>query len=448
MLEADLIMKNNVEKENQKKKARKTNDDDYEGCYHFIAYVPVDGKVWSLDGLQRQPTCIGKPLSLCSTHGPSSNSHCRKGGYNLDHDWLKIARPFIQDRMAAYENGAIAFNLLALIRKPAASFREELDICNHALSVVEERLRDLLTKEATRVNKGSPPPSGSQEPLYTPALPEPEGQTRLENEGGDQDNKKVEPTDKMDGSLEPSTSPVHNQIAGNEIGGHTEVAENGVDQTGQGEHQSKHAGDFKRSPRYSPTSPKSPHPEVQSPKLHRSGIEVSPTCDSPYSPDEERPAKRQKSSESKDEEEPNDDPRIVQTPTRTKPERNLGDLIPTKPGSQVRECTDINVVRRWKYELERGIWDRKNLIKQEERSEEQDEEQAASRRWDYGPFIRKWLGLLVQKGVAKDLFEQFENDRKERERQQKQQEKEAAKARKKKPTAKGKAEGRKRGRKS
>ena len=32
-------------------------------AYHFIAYVPLEGKVWQLDGLQCYPTCLGNAPS-------------------------------------------------------------------------------------------------------------------------------------------------------------------------------------------------------------------------------------------------------------------------------------------------------------------------------------------------------------------------------------------------
>lgn len=31
-----------------------------ETAFHYIAYVPVDGQVWELDGLETQPLCVGK----------------------------------------------------------------------------------------------------------------------------------------------------------------------------------------------------------------------------------------------------------------------------------------------------------------------------------------------------------------------------------------------------
>lgn len=41
------------------KSKRKGRNDDSEETFHFIAYVPVDGMLWELDGLRRQPVRLG-----------------------------------------------------------------------------------------------------------------------------------------------------------------------------------------------------------------------------------------------------------------------------------------------------------------------------------------------------------------------------------------------------
>lgn len=41
------------------KPAQKKKQDDTESGFHFIAYVPINGSVWKLDGLRRQPVDIG-----------------------------------------------------------------------------------------------------------------------------------------------------------------------------------------------------------------------------------------------------------------------------------------------------------------------------------------------------------------------------------------------------
>lgn len=61
-LNADLWLSNKAEASKRKKRTKgktsKKKDDD--SGYHFIAYVPVNGYVWELDGLRARPAKLGK----------------------------------------------------------------------------------------------------------------------------------------------------------------------------------------------------------------------------------------------------------------------------------------------------------------------------------------------------------------------------------------------------
>src|ERR1700722_8273958 len=61
MLNGDLSMKNRFDaKDKKKQKKRKLEEyDEDDAAFHFIAYVPIQGDVWKLDGLDFQPTNIG-----------------------------------------------------------------------------------------------------------------------------------------------------------------------------------------------------------------------------------------------------------------------------------------------------------------------------------------------------------------------------------------------------
>jgi ubiquitin carboxyl-terminal hydrolase L5 len=48
-----------------------------EETFHFIAYVPVNGVLWELDGLRRQPVRLG----------------------TVEGEWVSLATPRIQERM-------------------------------------------------------------------------------------------------------------------------------------------------------------------------------------------------------------------------------------------------------------------------------------------------------------------------------------------------------------
>ncbi|ETV98784.1 hypothetical protein H310_08294 [Aphanomyces invadans] len=75
---------------------RPAKDDDE--VYHFVAYVPFQGKVYELDGLSDGPVCLGDVASLEPTA------------------WLKVATPVIQRRIEKYASSEIRFNLMGLVR--------------------------------------------------------------------------------------------------------------------------------------------------------------------------------------------------------------------------------------------------------------------------------------------------------------------------------------------
>ncbi|KAK3683022.1 hypothetical protein LTR37_020640 [Vermiconidia calcicola] len=95
--------------------------DDEDG-FHFIAYMPIQGHVWKLDGLDSFPHDLG---------GVDATS----GG-----DWMSIAQPALQMRMAMYEGADIEFNLMAVVHDPALKDRDELLRNAKELQAVEKRL--------------------------------------------------------------------------------------------------------------------------------------------------------------------------------------------------------------------------------------------------------------------------------------------------------------------
>uniref|UniRef100_A0A6M2DXE4 Ubiquitin carboxyl-terminal hydrolase n=1 Tax=Xenopsylla cheopis TaxID=163159 RepID=A0A6M2DXE4_XENCH len=69
-----------------------SKDDD---VYHFIGYIPIEGRVYELDGLKEGPIDLG----------PVANNQ----------DWLDVVRPIIEKRIHKYNAGEIHFNLMALV---------------------------------------------------------------------------------------------------------------------------------------------------------------------------------------------------------------------------------------------------------------------------------------------------------------------------------------------
>lgn len=58
MLNADLLLQN--EATAKKGKKRTADEDESEGGFHFIAFMPIGHQLWKLDGLERQPMSLGK----------------------------------------------------------------------------------------------------------------------------------------------------------------------------------------------------------------------------------------------------------------------------------------------------------------------------------------------------------------------------------------------------
>ncbi|KAJ9114932.1 hypothetical protein QFC20_001306 [Naganishia adeliensis] len=68
---------------------------DKEDPYHFVAYVPVQGCLWELDGLRRGPVRHG----VVDERGEG---------------WIGKAREVIEKRIATYGEGSLMFNLLCV----------------------------------------------------------------------------------------------------------------------------------------------------------------------------------------------------------------------------------------------------------------------------------------------------------------------------------------------
>lgn len=77
-----------------------TEDDD---LYHFIAYTPINGTLYELDGLNPAPI----------SHGPCS----------FDEFPSKVI-PIVQKRMQRFPLGEIRFNLIAMIQDPRIRAKE------------------------------------------------------------------------------------------------------------------------------------------------------------------------------------------------------------------------------------------------------------------------------------------------------------------------------------
>ncbi|KAM5148876.1 ubiquitin carboxyl-terminal hydrolase isozyme L5 [Mantella aurantiaca] len=120
-------------------------DDD---AFHFVSYVPVNGRLYELDGLRDGPIDLG----TC----------------NLD-DWVSVVKPVIEKRMQKYCEGEIRFNLMAIVsdrkkiyenkigdfQKQLAEVQPmEMDHCSFVSSIKSEIAKyELLLEEENQKTK-------------------------------------------------------------------------------------------------------------------------------------------------------------------------------------------------------------------------------------------------------------------------------------------------------
>jgi len=96
-------------------------------AFHFIAYTPIRGTLYELDGLQRAPI----------SHGPCSQD-----------DFPAKVMEVLQRRVARYEASEIRFNLLAMVRDLRIRARELGD--DELLAREERKRRDWQYENALR----------------------------------------------------------------------------------------------------------------------------------------------------------------------------------------------------------------------------------------------------------------------------------------------------------
>lgn len=78
-------------------------DDD---VFHFVGYLPIDGRLYELDGLK------DGPLDL--------------GAVPADGDWLDHVRPVLEKRMQKYSGDEIHFNLMAIVSDRKMCYEKKL----------------------------------------------------------------------------------------------------------------------------------------------------------------------------------------------------------------------------------------------------------------------------------------------------------------------------------
>lgn len=79
-------------------------DDD---VYHFVGYIPIQGRLYELDGLKEGPIDLG--------------------AVQADKDWLDIVTPIIQKRIEKYSQGEIHFNLMAIVSDRKMTYSRRIE---------------------------------------------------------------------------------------------------------------------------------------------------------------------------------------------------------------------------------------------------------------------------------------------------------------------------------
>ena len=112
-------------------------DDD---VFHFISYIPFEGRLYELDGLREGPVDLG-PI-------PDGQ------------DWIKTAQPVIERRMQQYSTDEIQFNLMAVVgdkmpvyKRKLAELEQQLNsgMVTDTLELQINELRHQITEEEAKM---------------------------------------------------------------------------------------------------------------------------------------------------------------------------------------------------------------------------------------------------------------------------------------------------------
>jgi len=140
------------------KKRPRAHADEEDSAFHFIAYMPINGEVWKLDGLDRQPQKIGKYPKIRESRGEIDEVYL---GDCVQENWLNIVAPLLTARMIGCAEDQIEFSLMSLVRDPIIGYREDLAVNIKTLQALEARLDTIkpewksFTADRTDAESGS-----------------------------------------------------------------------------------------------------------------------------------------------------------------------------------------------------------------------------------------------------------------------------------------------------
>lgn len=114
------------------KKQKKMPTFEEEVPFHFVAYVPVNGTIYEMDGQRLQPKVVGE--------------------YSDREQWWKDLFPLLQERMMAYGENEVNFSLLACMLDPLrveavhAKSNEAKEAVAEKQAAQEQQLQDINTR--------------------------------------------------------------------------------------------------------------------------------------------------------------------------------------------------------------------------------------------------------------------------------------------------------------
>lgn len=129
-------------------KKRKLEEYETDAGYHFIAFMPIEGELWQLDGMDKSPINLGS--------------------FDEGFGWLECIRPVLEVKMVE-AGGDIGFSLMALLRDPAADLRNELAEINQTIQTIESVLDEKkpLWRDDERGNRSPSFPATLSQSLDT-----------------------------------------------------------------------------------------------------------------------------------------------------------------------------------------------------------------------------------------------------------------------------------------
>ena len=119
-------------------KIKEIDDKDKGDAFHFVAYAPVNGNVYELDGLRDGPILIN-----------SVDEH---------QNWIDIAKVEIQRRIGQFDTAEINFNLMALVQNKGKAAKAELVRVESAIDQLKNK--DSLSNADEEILQSETKPEG------------------------------------------------------------------------------------------------------------------------------------------------------------------------------------------------------------------------------------------------------------------------------------------------